>query len=128
MNDNRNSPYPSRQPDRLTEATSIIALSSPRIGATERPVPLSGNKPGATFYTHISDQYAPFHIKLICATVRDATHVLDGLLYHESDLHIEEHYRHRLRVRRERVIMGQRGDWEFPPLPSQGASVEEERV
>jgi TnpA family transposase len=26
------------------------------------------------------------------ATVRDATHVLDGLLYHESDLRIEEHY------------------------------------
>lgn len=24
--------------------------------------------------------------------MRDATHVLDGLLYHESDLHIEEHY------------------------------------
>jgi TnpA family transposase len=24
--------------------------------------------------------------------VRDATHVLDGLLYHESDLKIEEHY------------------------------------
>ena len=26
------------------------------------------------------------------ATVRDATHVLDGLLYHESDLRVEEHY------------------------------------
>ena len=51
-----------------------------------------GNHPGATFYTHISDQCVPFHIKLISATVRDATHVLDGLLYHESDLHIEEHY------------------------------------
>jgi TnpA family transposase len=44
------------------------------------------------FYTHISDQYAPFHTKIINATVRDATHVLDGLLYHESDLHIREHY------------------------------------
>lgn len=51
-----------------------------------------GNEPGATFYTHVSDRYAPFHIKLISATVRDATHVLDGLLYHESDLRIEEHY------------------------------------
>ena len=51
-----------------------------------------GNEPGATFYTHISDQYAPFHGKLISATVRDATHVLDGLLYHASDLRIEEHY------------------------------------
>ena len=51
-----------------------------------------GNEPGVTFYTHISDQYAPFYTKLISATVRDATHVLDGLLYHESELQIEEHY------------------------------------
>ncbi len=51
-----------------------------------------GQKPGVQFYTHISDQYTPFHIKVINATVRDATHVLDGLLYHESDLRIEEHY------------------------------------
>lgn len=51
-----------------------------------------GQEPGVQFYTHISDQYAPFHTKVINATVRDATHVLDGLLYHESDLHIEEHY------------------------------------
>lgn len=51
-----------------------------------------GTEPGVLFYTHISDQYAPFHTKVINATVRDATHVLDGLLYHESDLKIEEHY------------------------------------
>jgi TnpA family transposase len=51
-----------------------------------------GPEPGVQFYTHISDQYAPFHTKVINATVRDATHVLDGLLYHESDLRIEEHY------------------------------------
>jgi hypothetical protein len=51
-----------------------------------------GSGPGVTFYTHISDRYAPFHTKVINTTVRDATHVLDGLLYHESDLRIEEHY------------------------------------
>jgi TnpA family transposase len=51
-----------------------------------------GQEPGVQLYTHISDQYAPFHTKVINATVRDATHVLDGLLYHESDLRIEEHY------------------------------------
>jgi TnpA family transposase len=90
----------------------IIGWSSPGTGATAPPVPPTGsdsepggsgetlgsvnarygNEPGATFYTHISDQYSPFHITLISATVRDATHVLDGLLYHESDLRIEEHY------------------------------------
>ena len=41
-----------------------------------------GQEPGVQFYTHISDQYAPFHTKVINATVRDATHVLDGLLHH----------------------------------------------
>jgi TnpA family transposase len=51
-----------------------------------------GQEPGVQFYTHISDQYAPFHTKVINSTVRDATYVLDGLLYHESDLLIEEHY------------------------------------
>jgi TnpA family transposase len=51
-----------------------------------------GGDPGVLFYTHVSDQYAPFHTQVINATVRDATYVLDGLLYHESDLRIEEHY------------------------------------
>jgi hypothetical protein len=51
-----------------------------------------GTDPGVTFYTYVSDQYAPYYTKLINATVRDATHVLDGLLYHESELQIEEHY------------------------------------
>jgi TnpA family transposase len=54
--------------------------------------PKYGSEPGVQFYTHISDQYSPFHTKVINATVRDATYVLDGLLYHESDLRIEEHY------------------------------------
>ena len=54
--------------------------------------PKYGSDPGALFYTHISDQYAPFHTKVINVGVRDATYVLDGLLYHESDLRIEEHY------------------------------------
>ena len=51
-----------------------------------------GSDPGVLFYTHLSDQYAPFYTKVINANVRDATHVLDGLLYHESQLRIEEHY------------------------------------
>lgn len=54
--------------------------------------PKYGSSPGRTFYTHISDQYAPFHIKVVNVGVRDSTYVLDGLLYHESDLRIEEHY------------------------------------
>jgi TnpA family transposase len=51
-----------------------------------------GHEPSIMFYTHISDQYAPFHIKAISATAHQAPYVLDGLLYHETDLQIEEHY------------------------------------
>jgi len=51
-----------------------------------------GHEPSIMFYTHISDQYAPFHSKAISATAHQAPYVLDGLLYHETDLQIEEHY------------------------------------
>ena len=54
--------------------------------------PKYGGDPGRMFYTHISDQYTPFNIKVVNVGVRDSTYVLDGLLYHESDLRIEEHY------------------------------------
>jgi TnpA family transposase len=54
--------------------------------------PKYGTEPGRQFYTHVSDQYAPFHTKVVNVGVRDATYVLDGLLDHESDLRIEEHY------------------------------------
>lgn len=50
-----------------------------------------GQEPGVQIYTHISDQYSPFYTKVI-SRVRDSTHVLDGLLYHESNLEITEHY------------------------------------
>jgi TnpA family transposase len=51
-----------------------------------------GNEPGVAFYTHVSDQYDPFHTKVIAATASEAPHVLDGLLYHQTGLAIDEHY------------------------------------
>jgi TnpA family transposase len=100
---------PRRSPNWLTITTATHSLST---GVKGRPLPPMGNvfalvgrgeaagqvnlrygnEPGALFYTHISDQYTPFYSKVIAANARDATYVLDGLLYHESDLRIEEHY------------------------------------
>jgi TnpA family transposase len=60
--------------------------------ATGNINPKYGSDPGMLFYTHVSDQCMPYHVKAIHVGVRDATYVLDGLLYHESDLRIEEHY------------------------------------
>ena len=51
-----------------------------------------GNEPGVAFYTHVSDQFGPFHTKVIAATASEAPHVLDGLLQHGTGLHIIEHY------------------------------------
>jgi TnpA family transposase len=44
------------------------------------------------FYSFIADNYAPFYSMPIECTDRDAPFVLDGLLYNESDLELEEHY------------------------------------
>ena len=44
------------------------------------------------FYSFIADNYAPFYCMPIECTDRDAPFVLDGLLYNESDLELEEHY------------------------------------
>ena len=44
------------------------------------------------FYTFVADNYAPFYSTPIECTERDAGYVLDGLLYHDSDLEIDEHY------------------------------------
>ncbi|MBL0407351.1 Tn3 family transposase [Microvirga aerilata] len=51
-----------------------------------------GSDPGVKFYTHLSDQYGPFHTKVISATTSEAPHVLDGLLHHGTGLSIHEHY------------------------------------
>ena len=44
------------------------------------------------FYSFVADNYAPFYSRPIECTDRAAPFVLDGVLYHESDLDLEEHY------------------------------------
>ena len=44
------------------------------------------------FYSFVADNYAPFYSTPIECTDRDAAYVLDGLLYNESDLALEEHF------------------------------------
>ena len=46
---------------------------------------------GITFYTHTSDQYSQYGIKVIASTERDSTYVLDEILANETDLEILEH-------------------------------------
>lgn len=51
-----------------------------------------GPKPGFKVYTHLSDRYGPFFTKLIAATASEALHVLDALLYHQSDVPVGRHH------------------------------------
>lgn len=51
-----------------------------------------GVDPGFSFYTHVSDQHGPYHVKVISAATHEAPYVLDGLLHHGSHLAIMEHF------------------------------------
>lgn len=46
---------------------------------------------GVTFYTHTADHYAQYGSKVIPATERDATYLLDEILGNETELVIVEH-------------------------------------
>lgn len=54
--------------------------------------PHYGSGKGATIYRFTSDQFSSYYTKVINTNARDAVHVIDGLLHHESELNIEEHY------------------------------------
>jgi TnpA family transposase len=51
-----------------------------------------GDDPGSKFYTHLTDRFAPFYVKVIAATASEALHVLDGLLYHQSEVTVRRHH------------------------------------
>ena len=51
-----------------------------------------GVDPGFSFYTHVSDQHGPYHVRVISAATHEAPYVLDGLLHHASSLVLGEHY------------------------------------
>jgi len=46
---------------------------------------------GISAYTHVSDQHATYGTKVIVATDREATYVLDAILGNQTDLQIAEH-------------------------------------
>lgn len=54
--------------------------------------PHYGSALGVTIYRHTSDEYSAFYVNVINTNIRDAVHVIDGVLHHESELEIEKHY------------------------------------
>ncbi len=51
-----------------------------------------GHDPGLGFYTHVSDQHGPYHVRVMSATSHEAPYVLDGLMHHGTGLRIGTHY------------------------------------
>jgi hypothetical protein len=51
-----------------------------------------GHEPGLKAYTHVSDQFGPFAIQTIPATVNEAPYILDGLLMTDAGQKIREQY------------------------------------
>lgn len=54
--------------------------------------PRYGVEPGMKFYTHVTDQFAPYATRAIAASAPEAPHVLDGLLQHRGRAPIREHH------------------------------------
>jgi TnpA family transposase len=54
--------------------------------------PHYGTGKGATVYRFVSDQFSSFYTDMIPTNFREAVYTIDGLLHHETDLNIEEHY------------------------------------
>lgn len=66
--------------------------SGGRRGARAQVNAKYGRSPGLKIGTHLSDRYAPYFSNVITSTAHEAPYVVDGLLYHETDLKIQEHY------------------------------------
>jgi TnpA family transposase len=48
--------------------------------------------PAVTVYTHVADQHSVLHTQVIACSVREAIHVLEGLLHHDTVLRPQEHF------------------------------------
>jgi len=51
-----------------------------------------GTEPGVKFYTHVTDQFAPYATTAIAASAPEAPYVIDGLLRHGGQIPIKEHH------------------------------------
>lgn len=67
-----------------------VQIAVPSLNAEHNPHYGSGR--GATIYRFVSDQNSSYYVQVINTNARDANHLVDGFLNHETDLNIEEHY------------------------------------
>ena len=76
----------------LDQQLGQVDFRQPRLDQLPQPPLLFGHRRrGLQIYSWTSDQYSQYASKVITATVRDATHTLDGILDNQTVLPIEEH-------------------------------------
>lgn len=83
---------PSYWGDGTTSSSDGMRVQVGVSSLTSEHNPHYGLKKGTTMYRFVSDKFSSFYTKVINTSARDAVHVIDGLLYHETDLCIDEHY------------------------------------
>lgn len=54
--------------------------------------PHYGSGKEVTIYRWVSDQLSSYYVQTVITNTRDALYFIDGLLHHETDLDIKEHY------------------------------------
>ncbi len=84
--------FPSYWGDGTTSSSDGMRVTTSVSSLHGEHNPHYGSGKGSTMYRFISDQYSVFYSKVINTNARDAVHVIDGLLHHETDLNIKEHY------------------------------------
>src|SRR3546814_11130133 len=75
---------------RISDWSSDVCSSDLRAAAGGDVNARYGVDPGFSFYTHVSDQHGPYHVRVLSAATHEAPYVLDGLLHHGSELAITE--------------------------------------
>ena len=67
---------------------NVLSFVAPKVneGHLASHNPHYGSAKGVTLYRHTSDEYSTFYINVINTNIRDAVHVIDGVLHHESEL------------------------------------------
>jgi hypothetical protein len=85
-------PLPARWGDGTTSSSDGMRIQAGVSSLEAERNPHYGLNKGTTIYRFVSDQFSTFYTKIINTSARDAVHVIDGLLYHETELCIDEHY------------------------------------
>jgi len=77
----------------LGESRQVYRIARSPDASSARIVPdtIDFRSQGVTYYSWTSDQLSQYGTKVIPATVRDATYVLDAILDNETELTIVEH-------------------------------------